>query len=242
MTEFKHSGFEKKAFVRKMFDDISDRYDFLNHLLSLGMDYYWRNRLVKGLNPRRGDLILDVATGTGDVGFAILKKCHVTVIGLDYAFAMTVLAREKARKKRFQSFKVVQGDGEQLPFPEATFDAITIAYGFRNIGHFEVALNEFFRVLKPGGKLVILEFSQPVSSWFSGIFRFYFKHILPKIAALFARSDAYRYLPESVEQFPTREAMKSMMTHCGFTLAQHTDLTFGVSTLYYGWKSRPVTG
>ncbi|NQU68520.1 MAG: bifunctional demethylmenaquinone methyltransferase/2-methoxy-6-polyprenyl-1,4-benzoquinol methylase UbiE [Candidatus Marinimicrobia bacterium] len=237
MTEFKHRGTEKKAFVQKMFDDISDRYDFLNHLLSLGIDYYWRHRLVKMLAPKTSEIILDVATGTGDVGFAILKKCDVTVIGLDYAYNMTRLAKQKAEKRGIRSFKFVQGDGEQLPFSDNSFDAITIAFGFRNIGHFEIALQEFSRVLKPGGRLVILEFSQPTSVWFSAIFRFYFKHILPKIAALFARSDAYRYLPESVEQFPERDVMISMMDQSGFIKTSHTDLTFGVSTLYLGWKS-----
>ena len=237
MTEFKHQGAEKKVFVQKMFDDISGRYDFLNHLLRLGIDYYWRYQLVRLLNPKIGEKILDVATGTGDVGFAMLKKYDVSVIGLDYAFNMTALARQKTIHRKIESFHFVQGDGERLPFRDNVFDAITIAYGFRNIGFFERALQEFLRVLKPGGKLVIFEFSQPVSFWFSILYRFYFKHILPKIASVFARSDAYRYLPESVEQFPEREVMISMLSKIGFKNSFFTDLTFGVSTLYMGWKS-----
>lgn len=237
MVEFKHQGEEKKVFVQKMFDDISGKYDFLNHLLSLGIDYYWRRRLVMLLNPKFGEKILDVATGTGDVGFAILKKHDVSVIGLDYAYNMTELAKRKTAHRKIRSFHFVQGDGEQLPFRDHVFDAITISYGFRNIGFFERALDDFFRVLKPEGKLVILEFSKPVSSWFSVLYRFYFNHILPKIASLFARSDAYRYLPESVDHFPERQEMISMLNQAGFKFSSFTDLTFGVSTLYMGWKS-----
>ncbi len=237
MAEFQHRGDEKKAYVQEMFDDISGKYDFLNHLLSFGLDFYWRHRLVSQLSPDPGHLILDVATGTGDVGFKILKKHDVKVIGLDYAYNMTRIGREKAQQRSENRFHFVQGDGENLPFPGDRFDAITIAYGFRNIGYFEKALKEFHRVLKPGGRLAILEFSQPRSRWFSALYTWYFKNILPAIAGLFSRADAYRYLPESVEHFPERDELLKMMRETGFTNNRFTDLTFGVTTIYTGTKS-----
>ena len=153
MNEFLHRGENKKQFVQKMFDDISGRYDFLNHLLSLGIDLYWRRILVKRLNLKDGQNVLDVATGTGDVGFAILKHHNVKIIGLDYSYNMVHHAQKKAISKgNSDNFTFVQGDGENLPFEDNSFDALTISYGFRNIGHFEQAMAEFNRVLKPGGR------------------------------------------------------------------------------------------
>jgi demethylmenaquinone methyltransferase / 2-methoxy-6-polyprenyl-1,4-benzoquinol methylase len=236
VSEFIHQGDEKKKYVQKMFDDISHKYDFLNHLLSFGVDKYWRRILVQKLNLSKGDFVLDVATGTGDVGFAILKKHNVNVIGLDYAYEMTVIGREKAKKRNINQFTFVQGDGENLPFIDNAFQAITISFGFRNIGHYNEALKEFYRVLKPGGQLEILEFSQPKSKLFSVLYKFYFSKILPKIAGLFARNDAYRYLPESVDNFPTRDKLIQKMTVVGFNNCSVKDLTFGISSIFSGVK------
>ncbi len=220
-----------------MFEDISPRYDFLNHFLSFGIDLYWRYRLVKQLKLAKGQTVLDVAAGTGDVGFAILKRYDVSVIGLDYAYNMTLLAREKALRRKVQNIAFVQGDGEALPFADDSFDAITISYGFRNIGHYEIALAEFRRVLKPGGRLAILEFSQPRSKLFGRLYRFYFKQILPRIAGLISQSEAYRYLPESVEEFPDRKTLLTMLAAAGFANAAFRDLTFGVTSIFSGIKS-----
>ena len=237
MNEFLHRGENKKKFVQKMFDDISGRYDFLNHLLSLGIDLYWRRVLVKRLNISDGQAILDVATGTGDVGFAILKHYKVNIIGLDYSFNMVLHAQEKAKNKGFsEDFKFVQGDGENLPFEDNCFDALTISYGFRNIGHFEQAMSEFFRVLKPGGICAVLEFQEPQSKIIKTIYQFYFKHILPRIGAFFARSDAYRYLPESVQNFLDRKQMVDLMQSKRFSNPKYEDLTFGVSSLFTAKK------
>jgi len=217
-----------------MFEDISPRYDFLNHFLSFGVDLYWRRQLVKGLTLEKGQHVLDVATGTGDVGFAILKRyTDAAVIGLDYAFNMTLLAREKARRRQTGNITFVQGDGEALPFRDNSFDALTISYGFRNIGHYEVAAREFQRVLKPGGKLAILEFSQPRSKLFGHLYRFYFKQVLPRLAGLFSQSRAYRYLPESVEVFPPDREVAGMLVHAGFSTVEVQSLTFGVSKIYW---------
>ncbi|MBC8213654.1 MAG: bifunctional demethylmenaquinone methyltransferase/2-methoxy-6-polyprenyl-1,4-benzoquinol methylase UbiE [Candidatus Marinimicrobia bacterium] len=236
MAEFIHKGDEKKKYVQQMFDDISPKYDFLNHLLSFGIDYYWRWQLVRKLKLKKNGIVLDVATGTGDVGFAILKKHPVKVIGLDYAFKMTEIARQKAEKQKLKNITFLQGDGENLPFANETFDALTIAYGFRNIGHYDDALNEFYRVLKPNGQLAILEFSQPNSVLFGKFYQFYFSKVLPKVASIFARNDAYRYLPESVAHFPKREEIAHKMIHTGFQRAEIIDLTFGMTTIFIGEK------
>ena len=238
MTEFKHQGAEKKKYVKDMFDDISEKYDFLNHLLSFGIDYYWRFRLVRFIQPQAAQRILDVATGTGDVGFAILKRNNnLNIIGLDYAYNMVKIGLQKAKKRKIHNFKFVQGDGEHLPFKDNQFDTLTIAYGFRNIGHYDLALNEFFRVLKPNGKLAILEFSTPQSKIFDILYQWYFKNVLPRIAGLFSRSDAYRYLPESVENFPERPEMLEMIRSAGFCKPGCIDLTFGVTSIFHGIKT-----
>tara|TARA_S200000501_G_C20867400_1_gene762586 strand:- start:69 stop:800 length:732 start_codon:yes stop_codon:yes gene_type:complete len=237
MNEFYHTGENKKQFVQKMFDDISGKYDFLNHLLSLGIDLYWRRVLVKRLNLKDGQDVLDVATGTGDVGFTILKHHDVKIIGLDYSYKMVSYAQKKAKSKnKSDKFKFVQGDGENLPFEDNSFNVLTISYGFRNIGHYEQAMVEFNRVLKPGGTCAILEFQEPHSKFFGKIYQFYFKYILPRIGAFFARSDAYRYLPESVQNFLNREEMIKLMESKGFTNAKVEDLTFGVTSIFTAKK------
>tara|TARA_B100001029_G_C15054117_1_gene453026 strand:- start:1660 stop:2472 length:813 start_codon:yes stop_codon:yes gene_type:complete len=237
MNEFLHRGKNKKKFIQKMFDDISGKYDFLNHLLSLGIDLYWRRILVKRLNLKDGQNVLDVATGTGDVGFAILKHYDVKIIGLDYSYKMVHYAKMKAFKKsKSKNFTFVQGDGENLPFEDNSFEVLTISYGFRNIGHFKQAMVEFRRVLKPGGICAILEFQEPRSNFFGKIYKLYFKYILPQIGAFFSRSDAYRYLPESVQNFLTREEMLELMKSKGFLNVKFEDLTFGITSLFTAKK------
>ncbi|RMF10198.1 MAG: ubiquinone/menaquinone biosynthesis methyltransferase [Candidatus Neomarinimicrobiota bacterium] len=237
MSEFSHRGDEKKAFVRSIFDDISPQYDFLNHFLSLGVDLYWRRRLVHSLSLPESGLVLDVATGTGDVGLALRKRYPtVRVVGLDYAYRMVVRSRAKTRRKGVTGFPALQGDGECLPFRDDQFDALTISFGFRNIGHYEVALEEFARVLKPGGALRILEFAQPRSRWFGTVYQAYFHHVLPRLGALFSRSDAYRYLPESVDYFPARQELAALLAAHRFDHIRIEDLTWGVATLIQARK------
>ncbi len=232
MPEFTHTGDKKKQYVRNMFDDISSRYDFLNHLLSFGLDFYWRKKLVASLPPNLKNAILDVATGTGDVGFEIKKQYpKAKVIGLDYADKMVEVCLAKIEQRGVKDFTAIQGDGENLPFNKNEFSALTIAFGFRNIGHYEKALSEFYRVLDNKGSLRILEFAEPNSKLFGMIYRWYFKQALPRIGALFSRSDAYRYLPESVEHFPPREILTTIIKEAGFDRVTIKEMTFGVVTL-----------
>ena len=199
MSEFIHSGEEKKKFVKDMFEDISYRYDLLNHLLSFGLDYYWRKKLVQYCEITDNQQILDVATGTGDVIFEILKKYNVNAFGLDYAYNMVNIANKKSKKLGYSNYtNFIQGDAEYLPFKNDSFDRLTISFGFRNIGHYNKALSEFNRVIKKNGQLLILEFSKPKYKIFNVMYQFYFKYILPRLGALLSRADAYRYLPESV--------------------------------------------
>ena len=232
MPEFIHSGGEKKKYVKEMFNDISGRYDFLNHLLSFGMDNIWRWRVVRSLPKDLKGPVLDVATGTGDLGLAIKKKfSHIHLTGLDYAEKMVELAAAKAKERGYSDVEMIQGDGEDLPFEKNTFQILTISFGFRNIGHYDKALSEFHRVVKPGGSIHILEFSESESFLFRSIYKFYFKNILPRIGALFARSDAYRYLPESVEYFPSRAEMTKLLHEAGFENVSIKNMNFGAVTL-----------
>ena len=236
MPQFTHRGENKKKFVQQMFDDISPRYDFLNHFLSLGIDIYWRRQFIRKLNITDNQKVLDVACGTGDVCFEILKHHDVSITGLDISQNMVNLANEKAKKRNLNRVAFIQGDGESLPMNSNSIDYLTISYGFRNISNYETALNEFYRVLKPGGKLGILEFSNPKSRIVGSVFGLYFHHILPRIGNLFAQSDAYRYLPESVDFFPSRHDICRKIIYSGFHHAEIHDLTFGISTVFLGFK------
>lgn len=235
--EFLHSGEEKKEQVQTMFDGIAKRYDFLNHLLSFGIDNYWRRQSVKALDLKDGQLLLDVACGTGDQGFAALKTANIQVIGLDFSANMLKFARKKIDARRLSDrFEVVQGDAEKLPFEDDHFNALSISYGIRNVGTISAALHEFYRVLKPGGKLSILEFAEPEGWFFGRLYRFYFDHILPKLAGLMSSRSAYSYLPESVRHFPDRTDFKTLLSSEGFLSVRHRDLTFGVTTIYSAEK------
>jgi demethylmenaquinone methyltransferase/2-methoxy-6-polyprenyl-1,4-benzoquinol methylase len=237
MAGFKHSGEEKKEQVQEMFDGIAKRYDFLNHFLSLGIDLYWRKQSVNALALKDGQILLDVACGTGDQGFSALKAVDIQVIGLDFSFNMLELARQKISDRGLdKQFEVVQGDAEKLPFQDNTFDALSISYGIRNVGTISTALNEFYRVLKPAGRISILEFAEPEGWFFGRLYRFYFDHILPKLAGMMSSESAYTYLPESVRHFPDRAAFKSLLADEGFEQVEHRDLTFGVTTIYHGVK------
>ena len=219
-----------------MFDDISPHYDFLNHFLSFGIDIHWRKKFIQKLDIHDGDTVLDVACGTGDVGFEILKKHSVSITGIDLSPKMIELAQGKARQKKLDNITFIEGDAENLPLDDNSVDCLTISYGFRNISNYEQALEEFLRVLKPGGKLGILEFSKPKSKFIGIIFKLYFHHILPRIANFFSRSDAYRYLPESVDFFPSRHDICRKIIYSGFKRAEIHDLTFGISTIFLGFK------
>ena len=236
LPEFSHNGKDKKQFVQKMFDDISPQYDFLNHFLSFGIDIYWRKKFINTLNILESSNILDVACGTGDICFEINKYHNVNITGIDISSKMIKIANKKLNAKNYSNIKFLQGDAENLPFESNSFDYITISYGFRNISNYEKALNEFYRVLKPNGTLGILEFSRSKSKIIDAIFRLYFHKVLPQVASLFSRSDAYRYLPESVDFFPSRNDIVSKITKSGFNDVKFLDLTFGISSIFLGSK------
>ena len=231
MNEFTHKGKDKKEFVKYIFNDISKTYDFLNHFLSFGIDIIWRKKFIKSLNFSNGDKVLDVATGTGDIAFAIRKKYKTEITGLDLSVNMLEVAKKKSKKFNIKDITFIEGDAEDLPFEDNTFDKLLISYGFRNLGDPEKGLHEFYRVLKPGGEVGILEFFQPKSTIMAKVFKFYFNKILPRIASLFSNSKAYRYLPESVENFVTPNELKILLERAHFHNILLKNMSFGITTI-----------
>ena len=239
MTEpqFIHSGAEKKPRVQAMFNRIAGSYDFLNHTLSLGIDIRWRKKALSLLELQDGEQMLDVATGTADMGLLALDKAAINVIGLDFAYGMLAHGQKKlVARNANNKIKLLQGDAEHLPFKDESMDAITIAYGMRNVGFIEQTLAEFYRVLKPGGRAAVLEFSLPQGKIFGPMFNFYFRRILPFFGGLVSNKSDYTYLPESVRHFPSRVDFMDLMRNEGFIGIEHHDLTFGVSTIFLGRK------
>ena len=231
MNEFKHRGKTKKEFVKYIFNDISTTYDFLNHFLSFGIDIIWRKKFIRSLGFSSKDKVLDVATGTGDVAFAIKKKYKSDIIGLDLSINMLEIAKNKSKKMNINDITFIEGDAENLPFDNNTFDKLVISYGLRNLGDCKKGLEEFYRVLKPNSKVGILEFLHPKSTIMAKLFKFYFNNILPRIASLFSNSKAYRYLPESVENFITPDELKAILEEVGFNNVSCKNLTFGITTI-----------
>ena len=236
MNKFSHKGPEKKKLVTTLFNDIANRYDFLNHFFSFGIDYYWRNRLVKEMNINQNQFILDVATGTGDVAFKLAPKCK-KVTGIDIASNMIDLAKAKKEKKKSNNVSFLVGDAEELPFDDSSFDSITISYGYRNISDPEKALSEFNRILKNNGKLFILEFSEPTNRLVSPFYKFYSYKVMPFIASCFTKKYAYDYLPESIDMFPSREETKQTLEKLNFSDIKIVDMTFGISSIFIGQKN-----
>ena len=236
MNKFSHKGSEKKKLVTRLFNDIARRYDFLNHFFSFGIDYYWRNRLVKSINPKIDYVVLDVATGTGDVAFKLAPKTK-NVTGIDIASNMIDLANKKKDKKKALNVNFLVGDAEKLPFEDNTFDIITISYGYRNISDQPKALKEFNRILKNKGRLFILEFSEPTSRIIGPLYKFYSYKVMPFVASIFTKKYAYDYLPESIDMFPSREEIKKTLEDNNFSNVNITDMTFGISSIFSGQKN-----
>ena len=229
----------KKTTIAQMFDKIAWRYDFLNHFFSLHIDKIWRRKAVNELRGLPLDHVLDVATGTADLAIAIQKRLqpgHVT--GVDISEGMLAIGRQKIEKKGLkQQISLQYGDSEALPFADHTFDAVTVAFGVRNFEHLEKGLSEMFRVLKPGGKVVILEFSIPKNRIFRSIYYFYFFRILPFVGRLISKdTHAYSYLPDSVQSFPHGAEFKGKLENCGFLEVKIRRLTFGIASIYTGIK------
>jgi demethylmenaquinone methyltransferase/2-methoxy-6-polyprenyl-1,4-benzoquinol methylase len=232
------SNLSKKAQVAEMFNSIAGRYDFLNHFLSMGIDRSWRRKAISEAGKVSPKHILDVATGTGDLAIAALKLNPDTVTGVDIAHQMLEIGKNKLHKLRLQDKITLQyGDSEQLPFSDNSFDAITCAYGVRNFGDLQAGLKEMHRVLRTGGRVVVLEFSQPKTFLVKQLYKFYFRYILPLLGKIVSRhSNAYTYLPQSVMAFPEGSRFCSILEDCGFKNAKARPLTFGITTLYIAEK------
>jgi len=226
--------------VQRMFGEISPRYDFLNHLLSGGTDYYWRWRTVRSVPPRGDAPILDVCSGTGDLAFAYRKRSEksTTVIGTDFTHEMLVLAKEKQQSGAGSTVDFLEADAQQLPFADDYFQIVSVAFGLRNVADTMAGLREMTRVCAPGGRVAVLEFSMPKNRIIHGCYRWYFRHVLPKIGQLVARNSqfAYNYLPQSVGEFAQGEVLAEMMREAGLSEVTFRPLTFGVATLYIGIK------
>jgi demethylmenaquinone methyltransferase/2-methoxy-6-polyprenyl-1,4-benzoquinol methylase len=227
-------------FVREMFDRIASRYDFLNRLLSLRRDVFWRHTLVKALRLPQQGWILDVACGTGDIALEITRQKgpQVHVTGVDFAARMLQLAQSKIKTAQAcQQIDLIAGDALSLPFENHIFDAVTIAFGIRNIQHKLKALQQFYHQLKPGGQLAILELALPDSSLLRWIYLFYFNRLLPLLGRFFSKHGfAYTYLPLSVAGFPTATAFAALMRQAGFKQVRYRKLTMGVAVVFIGSK------
>ncbi|HMQ50018.1 MAG TPA: bifunctional demethylmenaquinone methyltransferase/2-methoxy-6-polyprenyl-1,4-benzoquinol methylase UbiE [Saprospiraceae bacterium] len=222
-----------------MFDRIAPYYDFLNHFLSLGIDKSWRKKAIRQIKPENQAYILDVATGTADVALEISRQFKSsTIIGIDISKEMLAIGRQKIAKRQLSDkIELQQGDSENLPFSDNTFDAITVAFGVRNFENLEKGLAEMYRVLKPGGQLVVLEFSKPKSFPFKQLYNFYFKNILPFIGRFTSKDKkAYSYLYESVQAFPDGAAFIHILQQTGYKANQCIELTLGVCSIYKGEK------
>ena len=224
-----------------MFNSIADDYDRLNHILSLGIDRSWRRRALKQIvTPAAPQKILDVACGTGDFSIAIAKAAHIhsRITGADLSDGMLEVMQGKVAREGLQKqISTMQCNCEDMPFEDGAFDRVTIAFGIRNFEHREAALREFARVLKPGGRLVILELSIPSQPFLRKVYNFYFTKILPLIGGLVSgNKGAYRYLPASVLRFPGPEEWMSTMNACGFSSVTHKAFTFGICRMYTGTK------
>ncbi|MBZ9713900.1 bifunctional demethylmenaquinone methyltransferase/2-methoxy-6-polyprenyl-1,4-benzoquinol methylase UbiE [Deinococcus multiflagellatus] len=227
---------DKGQDVQAMFAAIAPRYDLLNRVLSLGVDRGWRRAAAQealALQPRR---VLDVATGTADFALELKSRAPAAeVIGSDFVPEMLAIGREKAQARHLK-IALEEGDALNLPYPDGSFDAVTCAFGFRNFADYERGLAEFWRVLAPGGRAVILEFPPPRPGLFGALFRFYFQHVLPRIGALVSgNAGAYTYLPESVLAFPEPARLERMMQATGFR-TRYRLLTFGIAAIHVGDK------
>lgn len=230
---------EKGERIREMFGSIAPRYDLLNRLLSFGIDRRWRRFAVRQIKYAADGSILDVATGTGDVALEIAARTPETVriVGVDFCREMVELGIEKVQASPFAGRITMEvAPCEAIPFPEESFDSVTIAFGIRNVVDRLQGLREMRRVLKTGGRVVILEFSTPRSKLFKALYCFYFLRVLPVIGGLFSRFSAYKYLPDSVLEFPSQEEFKTLMVEAGFRNPRHYDLTGGIAAVYVGEK------
>jgi demethylmenaquinone methyltransferase/2-methoxy-6-polyprenyl-1,4-benzoquinol methylase len=244
VVPFNDSELSKKQQVAAMFDQIAFRYDFLNRFLSGGIDVYWRKRAIAELKELKPRQVLDVATGTADVAIMTWKYLHPEKItGIDISEGMLALGRQKIDKLLLsKQIELLKGDSEAINFPNETFDAITVAFGVRNFENLEKGLSEMYRVLKPGGKVVILEFSKPRKTGFKNLYNLYMNIIAPRAGQWVSKNkDAYQYLNQSVKAFPEGETFLHILQQVGFTHTSLKRLSLGICTIYCGRKNASST-
>lgn len=226
--------------VREMFSGIARRYDLLNHVLSINIDKRWRRLVRAKLQPVLDDpeaVVADIACGTGDLSIELKEHAAARVIGSDFCRPMLEIAKTKTAVSNY-SIPYVEGDAMKLPFADNSFDALTIAFGLRNLSNFRDGLTELHRVIKKGGKIAILEFSSPVLPGFRGLFKLYFTQVLPRIGGAISGSrGAYEYLPDSVSKFPDQRNLVLMMKDTGFDSVEYTNLTGGIAAIHIGSKA-----
>ena len=241
VVPYKDKEASKKDQVQEMFDNIAPKYDFLNRFLSVGIDIIWRKKLISKLRQSKPAFILDVATGTADVAIEMAKTINpVKIIGLDLSNLMLNEGRKKVNELKLNHvIELVQGDSENLIFPDNHFDAVTVAFGLRNFENLEKGLREIQRVLKPGATINVLEFSKPQHFPVKNIYSLYFSYILPVVGKLVSKdSSAYTYLPESVRNFPQGKEFLLILEKIGYKNCQCTSLTFGISSIYTAQKQQ----
>ncbi|MGG6229219.1 bifunctional demethylmenaquinone methyltransferase/2-methoxy-6-polyprenyl-1,4-benzoquinol methylase UbiE [Tenacibaculum sp. SDUM215027] len=235
---YKNSELGKKEQVAQMFDNISEDYDGLNRVISLGIDVSWRKKVVKLVGENNPQQILDIATGTGDLALMMSELNPVKIVGLDISEGMLQVGRQKIAKANLSNkIKMIVGDSENIPFPDNTFDAVTVSFGVRNFENLDKGLTEILRVLKPEGKFVVLETSNPTKFPFKQGYKLYTNFILPIIGKLFSKDKvAYSYLSETANSFPFGKAFNNILQKNGFKNAKNIPVTFGVASIYTALK------
>jgi demethylmenaquinone methyltransferase/2-methoxy-6-polyprenyl-1,4-benzoquinol methylase len=235
---YKDSELGKKEQVAQMFDNISENYDGLNRVISLGIDVKWRKKVVKIVGKNNPKQILDIATGTGDLALMMASLNPERIVGLDISSGMLEVGKRKIEKAKLSNkIEMIVGDSEEMPFKDNTFDAITVSFGVRNFANLDKGIKEIARVLKPDGVLVILETSNPTKFPFKQGYKLYTNLFLPIVGKLFSKDKvAYSYLSESANSFPFGEAFNNILQKNGFNNTEHTPVTFGVATIYIASK------
>jgi demethylmenaquinone methyltransferase / 2-methoxy-6-polyprenyl-1,4-benzoquinol methylase len=225
---------DKRNKVKNIFDSIAGKYDFLNHLLSFGVDHYWRRKALKLSKVGNDSILLDIACGTGDVAIEAYKQGVRKIVGADFSHNMLGLFRKKSE---WIDGKVIQTTAEQMPFKENSFTNITVAFGVRNFYDIQEGFKSFHRVLKSTGKATVIEFQMPENKIFKALYKFYFKRILPFIGGLVSKNiSAYQYLPESVEEFDEKISLVNLLREAGFKSVKKYKLTFGIVQVVIGEK------
>jgi demethylmenaquinone methyltransferase/2-methoxy-6-polyprenyl-1,4-benzoquinol methylase len=229
---------DKERYVREMFAGIAPRYDLLNAVLSFNQHKAWRRRAVALARVQPGDLCLDVCTGTGDfaVDLANVVGPQGRVVGADFCEPMIRSGLDKTAHARGGAIKMMVANAEHLPYPSNSFDVATVGFGIRNVAHIDRAVSEMARVVRPGGRVVILEFNRPRPIWYKPLVDFYLFRVLPRIGGLFSRKEAYTYLPESMKQFVSREELARVMERAGLREVLVRDLNFGTVCIHLGTK------